>query len=799
MDNVDDKNKIYFWGMIGFVVIIVLLILLWIYMMFVNRRVTLKVPSTLYLNAENSIVVEADKKYTYEFTANDNNVAYFIARDAEGNKVENKLVGVGIGRVELMVVALDGDHIVKTLTQEVEIVKGDIKKPTTSVDGEELEAASVEIYDVQSIETNVAKVKMTEGSSKEIVANVVPSNATNKEISFKSMDTRIARVTDKGLVTGLSTGKTKIIITSLDDESVQAEVYVEVTKRVVKTQKTKPSGGSSEESGKSGQKEPEVKEIKVENITTKQSSIKLLEGKTIDIDYSITPEDAFNQDVLFTSSDTSVVTVTDGVIRAIKEGKATVTISSVDGSNKSATIEVTVEKPDLSVKKIKVESSKFSIITGETKKIKYTIEPANAENPAVTFTSANSAIATVDKDGNVKGIKSGTTTITVKSVDKPAVTAKVTVNVDYALFDSCASKKKAKEVTASDGKTTVKVYECIHNQSIAAQNMAITKDYIYYIGASYSGWCKKGNKYTVGKLTGKCLSNDYGEMLYVSGNKITRYTKSSVASAVNSLDLAGHAESFDVNSSNNIFVNYFPKFYNSATYGNGASSTGVAIINKFGSNKATIYPDTGILVYNDGKLKKMSTTETKGSQKYNDYIIEEGNSDKAIHMQLLAVDEGNDAIAILNRTKTSKNNKHLIIYKYSDFKKGTKTIVRDVYLNNLCDSNMSDCQLEGIELKGKYIYVFTATTINKAKHMTVFKVDSSKCPTTDTTTKCTSTSVSIKASLFGTDLSNGKVVGLGAVQGLSIYNNKVYLNVQSNAHADGKKYSSILLLDGFEK
>lgn len=166
----------------------------------------------------------------------------------------------------------------------------------------------------------------------------------------------------------------------------------------------------------------------VESITLNQNYINMNVGATYCIFYTVLPTYATNKDVTFTSSDETVATVNeDGIVEAVAVGTTTITIAATDGSGVTVTLTVTVTNID--VDDIYVNNDNIEIMTGEIATITYTVLPANATNEAVTFTSANTAIATVDAFGLVTGVGAGKTTITIASVQNTAVTTTVEVTV----------------------------------------------------------------------------------------------------------------------------------------------------------------------------------------------------------------------------------------------------------------------------------------------------------------------------------------------------------------------------------
>ena len=161
----------------------------------------------------------------------------------------------------------------------------------------------------------------------------------------------------------------------------------------------------------------------VESITA--SDVTVLVGATATITATVLPADATNPAVTYTSANTEIATVNGNVVTGVAAGNTTITIAATDGSNVSTTINVTVTGIDVTG----ITADDVTVINGQTATISYTVAPANASDPSVTFTSADPAIATVDTDGVVTGVAVGTTTITIASVSNPDVTAEINVTV----------------------------------------------------------------------------------------------------------------------------------------------------------------------------------------------------------------------------------------------------------------------------------------------------------------------------------------------------------------------------------
>lgn len=165
-----------------------------------------------------------------------------------------------------------------------------------------------------------------------------------------------------------------------------------------------------------------------ETVTLDQTSLSVEQGRTATLKATVLPADAEDTSVTWSSDHEDVATVSNGVVRAIKPGTATITAATVNGL--TATCAITVTQPAgtlVPVTGITLTPATASVEEGKTVTLKPTIQPANATDTAIAWTSDNEQTATV-RDGVVTGVKAGTATITATTHDGgKTATAKITV------------------------------------------------------------------------------------------------------------------------------------------------------------------------------------------------------------------------------------------------------------------------------------------------------------------------------------------------------------------------------------
>jgi len=256
------------------------------------------------------------------------------------------------------------------------------------------------------------------GGSGKIRYSVIPSNATNTNVTFKSLNEKVATVDANGVVTGVSEGNADIVITT-EEGGFEAKCTVRVDG---------------------------IDARGIERVGDKTVTMGL--NQTRQLQVKITPSDTTNKNVQWTSSNNSVATVdSNGVVTSKNSGSTIITATTHNGLKTEFFIEV--ETP---VTNITLNSNEINLNPGGTFKLDATVNPSNASNKNIKWISANESIATVDQSGNVTADVAGTTYISAVSADGKVV-ATCTVNVSKPVVTKPAkvkiksAKKKGKKVT----------------------------------------------------------------------------------------------------------------------------------------------------------------------------------------------------------------------------------------------------------------------------------------------------------------------------------------------------------------
>jgi len=253
---------------------------------------------------------------------------------------------------------------------------------------------------VTSVTLNTTSSAIGVGDTQQLTATVLPSDATNKSVTWSSSSTSIATVSSSGLVTAKSIGSATITCRANDGSGKQATCAVTV-------------------------KEP----VKVTGISLNFTTANLKKDETLQLAATVSPADASNKNIAWASSDKSIATVNDdGLVTAVAYGSVSVTCTAQDGSGKQATCAVTVKEP-VKVTGISLSFTTANLKKDETLQLAATVSPADADNDSVTWSSSDEKIATVDTTGLVVAVDYGKAVITCMAKDGSGVKSTCDITV----------------------------------------------------------------------------------------------------------------------------------------------------------------------------------------------------------------------------------------------------------------------------------------------------------------------------------------------------------------------------------
>ena len=213
----------------------------------------------------------------------------------------------------------------------------------------------------------------------------------------------------------------------------------------------------------------EVGPVAVTGVTVSPTSTSIEAGQTTQLTATVAPSNADNTAVTWSTGDASIASVDEnGLVTANGVGKTTITVTTQDGGF-TATCEVIVTAPPapIPVTAISIKSS-TTLGIGESETLAITYTPADAnQGKAVTWTSANSSIATVDANGKVTGVAAGTTTVTATSTTDPNIKSSCTVTIQAIAVTGVTLNKATASIKVGATETLI---------AIVAPNNATNKD-----------------------------------------------------------------------------------------------------------------------------------------------------------------------------------------------------------------------------------------------------------------------------------------------------------------------------------
>lgn len=250
---------------------------------------------------------------------------------------------------------------------------------------------------------------------------VIPDNAYNKELTWSTSDSKIAIVDQDGKVTGCNEGNALITAKANDDSGVSVTCAVKVYT------------------------------VKVSEISLSANQMNVKPGDLFNLTVSINPSDAYNKSLEWTSSNDEIATVNnEGWVEAKNVGTAVITVTSKDGSNISASCIISVENVKvsqitLSETIVNTESrSRFFIVA--------TVNPTDAYDKEVKWSSSNSDVAYIDEKGRVETYKSGSAVITATATDGSNVSASCVINVtNKIIYQLNGGKNNSSNPTVING------------------------------------------------------------------------------------------------------------------------------------------------------------------------------------------------------------------------------------------------------------------------------------------------------------------------------------------------------------
>ena len=331
-----------------------------------------------------------------------------------------RLTAVGNGSATITVTAKDGSK--KKVTCKVTV-----KIPT--------------VVKVSRVSLNKNDLALTsKGQSYQLSASVAPSNASNKSVKWTSGNPKVATVSSSGKVTAVANGNTTITATAADGSGKKdiCAVTVNIPKPADPTPTPTPSV------------------VKVSSVSLNQSSLSLTKkGQTARLSATVSPSNATNKSINWSSSNSNVATVNNGVVTAVENGSATITATAADGSGKRASCSVTVNIPTTpsNVKTVNIAGGQTYIcalgpndVTSGIilKNVTYALT-GNTECIEINGDEYAPEIQTKPRQFTITGLKAGSVKVLAQYNNKTIHTWNINVTSNWSTYMGYESWKKGVE------------------------------------------------------------------------------------------------------------------------------------------------------------------------------------------------------------------------------------------------------------------------------------------------------------------------------------------------------------------
>ena len=251
--------------------------------------------------------------------------------------------------------------------------------------------------------------EMLTGGMLQFSANVLPSNATNKDITWSvTNQTGEATITQGGLLTATSEGTVTVVATAQDGSGVTGSLQIMITDPVMP--------------------------VTTINVTLVGGVAEMLTGGTLQFSANVLPSNATNKDIIWSVLDqTGSGTITQGgLLTATSEGTVTVVATAQDGSGATGSLQISITDPVVLVTTINVTSvgGVTELLTGGTLQFSANVLPLNATNKDITWSVTNqTGEATITQGGLLTATSEGTITVVATAQDGSGVTGSLQIMI----------------------------------------------------------------------------------------------------------------------------------------------------------------------------------------------------------------------------------------------------------------------------------------------------------------------------------------------------------------------------------
>jgi len=275
-----------------------------------------------------------------------------------------------------------------------------------------------------SITLNKTTATIEVGSTVTLTATIAPSDATDKTVTWSSSNTNIATVSN-GVVTAKATGTVTITARTSNGKTATANITINRL---------------------------------ATSITLTPGSYSVKKGDIINLTATVLPADTTDKTVIWSSSNTNIATVSNGKVTTKSAGTVTITAQTSNGKKATSTISVLEVATG-----INITSVKPLIHIGEKVGVSAAVTPSNAVDKTITWSSSNTAVASIDKNtGLITAKAKGNATITAKTSNGITNSIVITVHdinkihyISHGDEYSISAAKKTEDGTGASPANTI--------------------------------------------------------------------------------------------------------------------------------------------------------------------------------------------------------------------------------------------------------------------------------------------------------------------------------------------------------
>ena len=380
------------------------------------------------------------------------------------------------------------DSSIATVNEGTIYAKREGEAIITAISGNRQKIAKCKVI-VSKPEVPLTGIKLKEenvtveiGKTGYIGAIYNPSDASDKVLYWSSSDESVAKV-NEGVVTAIGEGKAILTATArAGGKTASCTVTVE---------------------------NPNF--VHIDEIKMKTEELNLNKGENGWVGVTYSPSNASNKVLTWKSSNEEVVTVREGNVKAVGEGKAVLTATSEDGGKTTSCIVTVVDPKFVHIDEIKMKTEELNLNKGENGWIGVTYNPSNASNKVLTWKSSNEDVAIV-REGNVKAVGEGTAILTATSEDGgKTASCKVIVTGGKKHLENIALKTTTLEMKPGEGKTIYVEYnpsdvedKVLYWTSNNEKVVTVREGYVKAVGegtTTITATSRDGNKTATCKIT----------------------------------------------------------------------------------------------------------------------------------------------------------------------------------------------------------------------------------------------------------------------------------------------------------